>query len=38
VSFSRGVSEGSETVTIAFDAECKMSIQLAISAGVLETH
>jgi hypothetical protein len=30
-------SECSETVTIAFDAEHKVSIQLGISAGVLET-
>jgi hypothetical protein len=30
--------EGSETVTIVFDAEHKMSIQLGISAGVLETN
>ena len=30
--------EGSETVTIAFDAEHKVSIQLGISAGVLETN
>ena len=30
--------EGSETVTIAFDAEYKVSIQLGISAGVLETN
>ena len=28
--------EGSETVTIVFDAEHKVSIQLGISAGVLE--
>jgi hypothetical protein len=30
--------EGSETVTIALDAEHKVSIQLGISAGVLETN
>ena len=30
--------EGSETVTIVFDAEHKVSIQLGISAGVLETN
>jgi hypothetical protein len=30
--------EGSETVTIVFDAEYKVSIQLGISAGVLETN
>lgn len=29
---------GSETVTIVFDAEHKVSIQLGISAGVLETN
>ena len=29
--------EGSETVTIVFDAEHKVSIQLGISAGVMET-
>ena len=28
----------SETVTIAFDAEHKVSIQLGISAGVLEAN
>jgi len=31
-------SECSETVTIAFDAEHNVSIQLGISAGVLETN
>jgi hypothetical protein len=30
--------EGSETVTIVFDAEHKVSIQLGISAGVLKTN
>ena len=30
--------EGSETVTIAVNAEDKVSIQLGISAGVLETN
>jgi len=30
--------EGSETVTIALDAEHKVSFQLGISAGVLETN
>ena len=30
--------EGSETVTIVFDAEHKVSIQLGISAGMLETN
>ena len=30
--------EGCETVTIALDAEHKVSIQLGISAGVLETN
>jgi hypothetical protein len=30
--------EGSETVTIVFDAGHKVSIQLGISAGVLETN
>jgi hypothetical protein len=30
--------EGSETVTIALDAEHKVSIQLGILAGVLETN
>jgi len=30
--------EGSETVTIVFDAEQKVSIQSGISAGVLETN
>jgi len=30
--------ECSETVTIAFNAEHKVSIQLGISAGVLETN
>jgi hypothetical protein len=33
-----GFSACSETVTIAFDAEHKVSIQLGISAGVLETN
>ena len=31
-------SEGSETVTIALDAEHKVSIQLGISTGMLETN
>ncbi len=31
-------SEGSETVTIAVNAEDKVSIQLGISAGVLKTN
>ena len=31
-------SECSETITIALDAEHKVSIQLGISAGVLETN
>jgi hypothetical protein len=30
--------EGSETVAIALDAQDKVSIQLGISAGVLETN
>ena len=30
--------EGCEAVTIALDAEHKVSIQLGISAGVLETN
>ena len=30
--------EGTETVTIVFDVEHKVSIQLGISAGVLETN
>jgi len=34
----RDFPEGSETVTIVFDAEHKVSIQLEISAGVLETN
>jgi hypothetical protein len=32
----RDVPEGCETVTIVFDAEHKLSIQLGISAGVQE--
>jgi len=31
-------SECSETITIVFDAEHKVSIQLGISAGMLETN
>jgi hypothetical protein len=34
----RGFSRKRETVTIVFDAEHKVSIQLGISAGVLETN
>jgi hypothetical protein len=34
----RGFSECSETVTIAFDAEHKVSIQLGISAALPETN
>ncbi len=30
--------EGSEPITIALDAEHKVSIQLTISAGMLETN
>jgi hypothetical protein len=32
------ISRSSETVTIVFDAEDKVSIQLGNSAGVLETN
>jgi len=31
-------SEDTETITIVFDAEHKVSIQLGISAGMLETN
>jgi hypothetical protein len=31
-------SEGTETITIVFDAEHKVSIQLGISASMLETN
>jgi hypothetical protein len=34
---ARGFPDRSETATIVFDAEDKVSIQLGISAGVLET-